>query len=101
MSVEKQTTADDWDKLRSPYWKMAKEEAKEDVVNHPSHYNYGKIECIEAIEESMTPDAFKGYLKGNCLKYLWRYERKHKAEQDLRKAQWYLNKLIEKVSEKQ
>ena len=70
---------------------------KEDVVNSPSHYNSGGIECIEAIEEGMTEEAFKGYLKGNCMKYLWRYETKHpdKPVEDLNKARWYLNKLIE------
>tara|TARA_R100000541_G_scaffold142_3_gene509 strand:- start:3901 stop:4140 length:240 start_codon:yes stop_codon:yes gene_type:complete len=65
-----------------------------DMVNSPPHYNTGNIECIVAIEESMTPDAFKGYLKGNILKYIWRYEAKN-GTQDLEKAQWYLNKLVE------
>jgi len=69
-----------------------------DSVNHPSHYTSGGIECIKGIEASMTPEAFKGYLKGNCLKYLWRYENKNKIE-DLKKAQVYLNWLIEKVGE--
>ena len=69
-------------------------EKDSDAVNSPAHYNYGKVECIEAIEESMTPEAFKGYLKGNTMKYLWRYERKGKQQQDLQKAQWYLNKLM-------
>jgi len=70
---------------------------EEDMVNSPSHYTYGKVECIEGIQESMTPEAFKGYCKGACLKYLWRYERKDKPLEDLKKAQWYLNKLIEGV----
>ena len=65
-----------------------------DYVNSPPHYNTGNVECIVAIEESMTPDAFKGYLKGNIQKYIWRYEAK-KGVEDLEKAQWYLNKLIE------
>ena len=68
---------------------------EEDVVNQPSHYNSGGIECIEAIEESMTKEAFKGYLKGNVQKYMWRYEMKGKPAEDLKKARWYLNKLIE------
>ena len=68
---------------------------EEDVVNQPSHYNSGGIECIDAIQESMTSIAFKGYLKGNVQKYLWRYEMKGNPLQDLRKAQWYLNKLID------
>ena len=65
-----------------------------DYVNSPPHYNAGNIECIDAIQQSMQPDAFFGYLKGNIQKYVWRYEMK-KGVQDLEKAQWYLNKLIE------
>jgi hypothetical protein len=75
------------------------EEAAEDVVNNPDHYNTGNIECIDAIEESMSSVAFKGYLKGNCLKYLWRYDYKGKQVEDLQKAGWYLNKLTEMVTE--
>ncbi len=64
-----------------------------DMVNSPPHYNSGNIECIDAIQESMSSEAFKGYLKGNIQKYIWRYENK-KGVEDLKKAQWYLNKLI-------
>jgi len=42
-------------------------------VEHPSHYTTGKVECIDAIHESMSDVAFKGYLKGNIQKYMWRY----------------------------
>lgn len=69
-------------------------EDKNDEVNHPEHYNTGKVECIEAIRASMSAEEFKGYLKGNTLKYLWRYSYKGKPKQDLEKAQWYLSKLI-------
>jgi hypothetical protein len=65
-----------------------------DNVERPKHYNQGGIECIEAIRASMTSDQFCGYLKGNIQKYIWRYESKNKIE-DLKKANWYLNKLIE------
>lgn len=64
------------------------------MVNHPSHYTSGGIECIDAIEASMTAEAFKGYCKGNAMKYIWRYEKKGSVE-SLQKAIWYLNKLIE------
>jgi len=64
-----------------------------DNVNNPHHYNHKGVECINAIEASMEPNQFKGYLKGNIIKYLWRYEYKNGVE-DLKKAQWYLNKLI-------
>lgn len=65
----------------------------EDMVNHPVHYNKAGIETIDAIEAATT-DGFKYYLQGNILKYIWRYEYKNGVE-DLKKAQWYLKKLIE------
>jgi hypothetical protein len=64
-----------------------------DEVHKPAHYNSGKVEAIEAIEASMSPEEFKGYLKGNALKYLWRYAYKGKPTQDLDKAEWYLARL--------
>ena len=67
-----------------------------DNVNHPAHYTQGGIECIEAIKASMTAQQFLGYLKGNAMKYLWRYQHKGGAE-DLRKARWYLDRLIAEV----
>ena len=70
-----------------------------DPVNQPLHYNLGNVECIEAIKESMSVEAFRGYLKGNCMKYLWRYDYKGKAIQDCKKAQWYLNKLLDELEE--
>ena len=89
-----------WDKLRNKYKALVTEELDEeiDVVNNPQHYNTGNIECIEAIQESMSPEAFKGYLKGNTMKYLWRYDYKGKPSEDLEKAVWYLNRLIKEVS---
>jgi hypothetical protein len=65
-----------------------------DVVNSPSHYKSGGIEAIEGIEASMGPEAYAGYLKGNIMKYMWRYERKGKPIEDLKKARWYLDRLI-------
>jgi hypothetical protein len=60
---------------------------------NPAHYQKGGVECIEAIEASITAEAFKGFLKGNCIKYLYRYENKNGVE-DLKKAEWYLLRLI-------
>ena len=70
-----------------------------DPVNHPGHYTSGGVECIDAIEASMTLEAFKGYLKGNCIKYLYRYEKKQNRSEDLKKCRWYLEKLISIVEE--
>ncbi len=66
-------------------------------VNHPSHYTTGGIECIDAMKASMTSEAFLGYLKGNIQKYLWRYEKKLAPAEDLKKARWYLDRLIAEV----
>ena len=63
-----------------------------DMVNKPPHYNNGDIEAIDAIQSALG-DGFEFYLQGNILKYVWRYRHKNNVE-DLKKAQWYLNKLI-------
>lgn len=65
------------------------------AINHPSHYTEGAVECIDAIESSMSKDEFLGYLKGNIIKYIWRYRLKGREVEDLKKAQWYLNRLVE------
>ena len=66
---------------------------EDDVVNKPPHYNKGSIECINAIEASMSKEEFAGYLKGNVVKYLWRYKDKGKPKEDLDKSNWYLERL--------
>ena len=72
--------------------------AVKDNVNHPSHYTQGAIECIDAIKE-----ATKGLLgieavcTANIIKYVWRWKFKNGVE-DLHKARWYLDRLIEEVS---
>lgn len=67
--------------------------ATNDNIN-PSHYQKYPLQMIENMQNSMTPDEFKGYLKGNIMKYISRYQDKNGVE-DLKKAEWYLNKLIE------
>ena len=69
-----------------------------DNVQHPTHYTTGGIECIQAIKASMSPEEYQGYLKGNALKYLWRFRHKNGVE-DLRKMQVYINWLIEELLE--
>ena len=69
-----------------------------DNVQHPSHYTAGGIECIQAIKASMSQLEYEGYLKGNALKYLWRFRHKNGVE-DLRKAQIYINWIIEELVE--
>ena len=67
-------------------------------VNHPSHYNQGGKETIEILKDFLTENEFKGFLKGNVLKYMHRYYFKNGLE-DLSKAQWYLKKLKDTESE--
>lgn len=68
-----------------------------DNVNSPNHYASQSIECIVAMEAMLSPEEFIGYLRGNIFKYQWRYKQKNGIE-DLKKAQWYQNKLLEKES---
>lgn len=68
-----------------------------DNVNHPSHYTQGNIECIDAIAESTKGlQGIEAVCTANAIKYLWRWKHKNGIE-DLKKAQWYLNHLIEEV----
>jgi len=69
-----------------------------DMVNNPPHYNQERIECIDAIQ-ACTGEGFVHYLQGNIVKYMWRFDYKNGVE-DLKKAQWYLNKLIEVKEQK-
>jgi hypothetical protein len=95
--------------LESPHFEMIKrtesitdvarsiEEARQvekDAVNNPSHYTTGGIECIDAMQAMLSREEFIGYLRGNVFKYQWRYKHKNGIE-DLKKAQWYANRLIE------
>jgi hypothetical protein len=65
---------------------------KPDLVNSPPHYRQGDIECIDAIRSALTDEEFRGYVKGNSMKYLWR--EKHKGgDEDLKKAAWYLSQI--------
>lgn len=74
---------------------MANEEIQnKDNVNRPSHYTFGKIECIDYIRDKMTPEEFQGFCIGNILKYVSRHKHKNGVE-DLKKAQVYLGWLIE------
>ena len=71
--------------------------AKNDPVNHPSHYTYASMEVIDAIEGLELP-----YHLGNALKYIARAGRKDpaKMEEDLRKAIWYINRYIEMLNKR-
>ena len=74
-------------------------EKPHDPVTNPAHYNEKGVEAITAIEASMPDEEFRGYCKGNAMKYLWRYQYKGKPVEDLKKCRWYLDKLIASLEE--
>ena len=73
------------------------DEQEVDSVNHPPHYTRGGIETLDVIRAKMSSDSFQGYLMGNVLKYLLRCEYKNKRVEDIKKAQFYLNALVEEM----
>ena len=72
----------------------ADREEKKEMVDHPNHYNYGKIEVIEAVTDWKL-----GFCDGNVIKYVARHQHKGAPIEDLKKARWYLDFLINKLEE--
>ena len=99
MTMTSKKSTKDMRHLEYMAYRAEKEKAmEEDMVNSPKHYNKAGIETIDALE-AMLVDGFDYYLQGNIVKYLWRFRYKNGVE-DLKKAQWYLNKLIEVYDDK-
>nr|DAD57967.1 MAG TPA: nucelotide kinase [Caudoviricetes sp.] len=78
------------------------DETKEDPVNHPSHYTAGGVECIDAIGAAICMYSYPidAWLAGQVIKYLWRAPLKGKYAEDLKKAQFYLNRLVDGLEAK-
>jgi len=71
----------------------------EDLVNHPPHYNKGKVECIDAIESAVSDlHGIEAVCTANAIKYLYRWKAKDGVE-SLKKARWYLDRLINTLEE--
>lgn len=90
------------------YWELADDakadllhdaDPEHDTVNHPNHYCKGGVECLDAIKAALG-DKYEGFLAGNVLKYVYRYPDKNGVE-DCKKARFYLDKLIEELSNEQ
>ena len=72
-----------------------------DMVNHPSHYTQGGIECIDALKAAtVSKTGIEAVCTANAIKYLWRYEEKNGIE-DVKKARWYIDRLIKELEEKE
>lgn len=65
-----------------------------ETVNHPSHYNQGKFECIEVMAETFGKRSTEDFCLLNAFKYIWRAGEKNGIE-DIKKASWYLDKFLE------
>lgn len=74
---------------------------KGSAVDHPSHYNAGDVECIDALKALASREEYKGFLRLNAVKYLWRMGHKGDALEDLEKARWYLDRLISELEEEE
>lgn len=83
------TTARDWKK---------KEKSAEDIVNHPGHYETGKFECIDVMQEALGVEAVKDFCICNAFKYIYRHRRKNHLE-DIKKAKWYIDKYLDLCSD--
>jgi hypothetical protein len=66
----------------------------QDMVSEPPHYNKGSVECIDYIRQQLG-SYYPAYLEGNVIKYVHRHKYKNQNIEDLKKAKWYLSKLIE------
>jgi Protein of unknwon function (DUF3310) len=76
-----------------------KQRLLEKNVEHPSHYNQGNIECLDAIKSALSPEEFQGFIKGTVIKYMWRAKHKGQME-DLKKASFYLNWMLNSPTKK-
>ena len=76
-------------------------ESNVDMVNHPVHYTHGGIECIDCIKSATVGKVgIEAFCVGNAIKYLFRYEEKNGIE-DVKKARWYIDRLIKELEEKE
>ena len=77
--------------------KCCNKEPDTDMVNHPSHYTQGGIECIDALKAAtVSKTGIEAVCTANAIKYLWRYEEKNGIE-DVKKARWYIDRLIKEL----
>ena len=75
---------------------LCNENETKDMVNSPKHYTDGQFEVIDVIKDWLTEEEFRGYIKGNTIKYVSR-ERLKNGDEDLFKTLFYLNYLMNGV----
>ena len=79
------------DEKSSKEWPACESDWEADMVNSPPHYTKGGIETIDFIKAKLSPEEYRGYLRGNLLKYASRMGAK--GEDDAGKAAWYADRL--------
>ena len=91
---------DEWENESKLSYFGSRPSLSDDRVDSPSHYTSGKQEAIDVIEDAIktAPNVRNGFLQGQVLKYLLRLWLKDNPLEDARKAQWYLNRLVDKIS---
>lgn len=97
------TTARDWKKKVNAKSKHLADivyeiDSKNDIVNHPGHYETGKFECIDVMQEALGVEAVKDFCVCNAFKYIYRHKRKNGLE-DIKKAKWYIDKYLDLCSD--
>lgn len=71
---------------------------EKETVNHPQHYNNGNIEVVDIWKDQLSVEELKGAFKSNIIKYIFRADYKNGLE-DYKKAQVYMNWLVELLEE--
>jgi len=84
-------------KAASAAWVEQTTTTQNDPVHNPAHYTAGAIECIDYMQDVLTPDEFRGYLRGQVIKYQHRLMAKGNPAQDAAKLVWYANRLAEQL----
>ena len=98
MSID-DITPKEWDKIFSEarearhYDNRPIPKPDHDPVNMPQHYRVGEVECIDYIQQQLGTGV-RDYLRGQIYKYMHRHQYKGAEVEDLRKARWYIDKLI-------
>lgn len=72
---------------------------EECVINSPSHYTQGDIECIDALKSCLTEEQYIGFLKGTIFAYTWRMGFKDDMLQEAGKIEWYIKRLKRELSD--
>lgn len=96
--IRRNNPGGEFDEYDHAFYRIPTDAPQPDLVNAPPHYRQGDIECIDAIRAALTPEEFRGYLKGNAIKYVWR-ERHKGGNEDIEKSVWYLERIKKEVTE--